>query len=116
MASEAGQTLLATIDAAASDSKVASGVESDIAPTSSSSNAAMRTITEKVVPTLHDYWKKSTVTEANLAAYHTTDWLQGGVISSTSDLEFPTVDQTVIACFKSQLITRLGLPPRKFLV
>jgi hypothetical protein len=55
MADEANQTLLVVGDAAASDSKVASGAESDIAPASSSSNAVMRAIAEKIVPTLHDY-------------------------------------------------------------
>jgi hypothetical protein len=55
MADEANQTLLVVGDAAASDSKVASGAESDIAPTSSSSNAVMWAIAEKTVPTLHDY-------------------------------------------------------------
>jgi hypothetical protein len=38
------------------------------------------------------------------------------VISSISDLEFPTVDNTTIICFESHLIVRLGLPPIKFLV
>jgi hypothetical protein len=116
MASEANQTLLATGDAAAFDSKVASGVESDVAPTSSSSNAAMRAIAKKIIPTLHDYWKKLTVTKADRAAYHTADWLPGEVVSSIFDLEFPTVDNTSIVCFESHLIARLSLPPRKFLV
>jgi hypothetical protein len=55
MADEANQTLLVVGDAAASDSKVASGVESDIPRASSSSNVVMRAIAEKTVPTLHDY-------------------------------------------------------------
>jgi hypothetical protein len=116
MAGEADQILLATGDATASNSKVASSVESDTAPVSSSSSAAMRTIVKKDISTLQAYWKKSMVTEADLAANHTVGWLPGGVISSTSDLEFPIVDQTTIVCFKSHLITGLGLPPSKFLI
>jgi hypothetical protein len=56
------------------------------------------------------------VTEADFAAYHTVGWLPGGVISSTSDLEFLTVGQTTTVCFESHLIAELDLPPSKFLV
>jgi hypothetical protein len=55
MASEADQALFAVDDTAASDSKVASGAESDTAPASSSSNAATCTIVKKVVPMLYEY-------------------------------------------------------------
>jgi hypothetical protein len=116
MAGEADQTLLAVGDAAASESQVAFGVESDIAPASSSSNAATQMITKKSIPMLYEYWKKSTVTEVDVAAYHATGWLPGGVISSASDLEFLTIDQIVIVYFESHLIIGLGLPPSKFLV
>jgi hypothetical protein len=95
---------------------VASGTESDTAPASSSSNAATQTIVKNVVPMMYEYWKKSMVIEVDLAAYHTVDWLPGGVISSTLDLELPTIDKTVIVCFESHLITGLGLAPSKFLV
>jgi hypothetical protein len=81
MAGEADQTIHAVSDAAASDSKVASGAESDTAPASSSSNDATHMIAKKVVPTLYDYWKKSSVTDA---IYYAVGRLLGGVISSTS--------------------------------
>jgi hypothetical protein len=55
MAGEADQTLLAAGDVAASDSKVASGAESDVPPTSSSSNDATCTMVKKAIPMLHDY-------------------------------------------------------------
>jgi hypothetical protein len=97
MASEADQTLLAAGDAVASDSKVASGVESDIAPAYSSFNAAMQAIVEKTIPMLHNYWKKSTVTEVDHTAYHAIGWLLGGVVSSISNLEFPIVDNTPLS-------------------
>jgi hypothetical protein len=116
MVGEANHTLLATGDTTASDPKVATGVESDTAAVSSSSNAATQTIAKKVTPMLYEYWKKSMVTEANHAAYHAVGWLPGGVISSISDLEFPTVDNTTVVCFESHLIARLGLPPSKFFV
>jgi hypothetical protein len=115
MASEADQALFAVDDTAASDSKVASGAESDTAPASSSSNAATCTIAKKVVPMLYEYWKKSTVIEVDLAAYHATGWLPGGVLFSTSDLEFPAIDKTIIVCFKSHLIAGLAFPQANFL-
>jgi hypothetical protein len=71
---------------------------------------------KKDIPTLQDYLKKSTVIEVDLFAYHATGWLPGGVISSTFDLEFLTVDNTTIVCFESHLIAGLGLSPSNFLV
>jgi hypothetical protein len=96
---------LTTGDIAAFDTKVASSAESDTTPVSSPSNTATCMIVKKDIPTLQDYLEKSTVTEADLAAYHATSLLSGGVISSTSDLEFRTVDQTIIIYFEYHLIT-----------
>jgi hypothetical protein len=73
IAGEGDQTLLAAGVVAASDSKVESGAASDTALASSSPNVAMRMIAKKVVPMLCDYWKKSTVTKADLSAYHTAE-------------------------------------------
>jgi hypothetical protein len=56
------------------------------------------------------------VTEADLAAYHDIGWLPGGVLSSTTDLEFSMIDKTIIACFEFDLMAGLGLPPSKFLI
>jgi hypothetical protein len=56
------------------------------------------------------------VTEVDLAAYHDIGWLPGGVLSSTTDLEFSTIDKTIIACFEFDLMAGLGLPPSKFLI
>jgi hypothetical protein len=55
MAGEADHTLLTAGNAAASNSKVASGAESDTAPASTSSNATTCVIAEKDIPMLHDY-------------------------------------------------------------
>jgi hypothetical protein len=65
---------------------------------------------------LYEYWKKLKVTEVDRAAYHVVGWLTGGVESSISNLEFPTVDNTTIVYFESHLVAWLGLPPSKFLV
>jgi hypothetical protein len=54
MVGEADQTLLATSDTIASDSKVASGAESDTAHASSSSNTAARKIVKKDGPMLFE--------------------------------------------------------------
>jgi hypothetical protein len=80
------------------------------------SNAVSEKIVKKNIPVVTDYWKKSTVTEADRAAYHTAGWLSGGIESSISDREFPAVDNTTIVCFESHLIAGLGLPPSNFLV
>jgi hypothetical protein len=116
MDGETDQTLLVAGDTAAIDDKTVSGVESDTTMTSSSSNAAAEKIVNKDVPMITDYWKNSTVTEVDRAAYHVIDWLAGGVESSITDLEFPMVDNTIVVCFESHPIAGLGLPPIKFLV
>jgi hypothetical protein len=54
MASESDQTLLATGNATA-DAKTISGVESDVAVVSSSSNAAIEKMAKKDVPMLTNY-------------------------------------------------------------
>jgi hypothetical protein len=56
------------------------------------------------------------VTETNLAAYYATFWIPGGMISSTTELEFLMIDKTTIVCFESHLVAGLGLPPSKFLI
>jgi hypothetical protein len=116
MAGEADQTLLTTDDDVATDVRATFHAESDITARSSTSNAATQKIVKKDIPSLQDYWNKSTVTEADHAAYHTAGWLSGGVVSSISELDFPMVDNSTIVCFESHLIDRLGLPPSKFLV
>jgi hypothetical protein len=76
----------------------------------------MWTIMKKATLMLYEYWKKLKVTEVDRAAYHVVGWLTGGVESSISNLEFPTVDNTTIVYFESHLVAWLGLPPSKFLV
>jgi hypothetical protein len=116
LASDNDHTLLTADDVVTSYAKANSGAESDTTLASSSSNATTRNIVKKDVPMLQDYKKKSMVTEVDLAAYYTTGQLLGGVISSSSDLGFLTIDNTTIICFESHLIARLGLPPSMFLL
>jgi hypothetical protein len=47
---------------------------------------------------------------------HAAGWLPGRVISSISDIEFLTVENTTIVYFESHLVVGLGLPPSKFLI
>jgi hypothetical protein len=43
------------------------------------------------------------VTEADHSAYHAASWLPGGLESFIADLEFPTIDNTIVVCFESQV-------------
>jgi hypothetical protein len=93
-----------------------SRTESDIPVASSLSNMATAKIADKIVPHMFDYWKKSMITEAYRKAYHSTDWLSGGLESLVPEVNIPTVDGSTVVCFKLHLIARIGLPPSKFLV
>jgi hypothetical protein len=103
-------------DAAASGSRSSATAESKIASASSSSNVVVWTMAKKEVPKLFEYWKAPTIIEEDLTTYHVISWLPGVVLCSTTPLEFPTIDRTVIVCFESRLMCGLGLPLSKFLV
>jgi hypothetical protein len=70
MASKTEQTLLTTGNVIVDDAKTASRAESGIAVTSSTSNAAVEKMVKKDIPMMTNYWKKSTMTEADRSAYH----------------------------------------------
>jgi hypothetical protein len=114
LASETNQTLLAVGNIIVDDAKAASLAESDVVVASSSSNAATEKMMKKDVPVMTDYWKKSSVTEVDQSAYHSVDWLPGGVESFMPDLESLMVDNTTIVCFESHLATGLGFLPASF--
>jgi hypothetical protein len=61
-------------------------MESDTVVASSSFNLATEKIAKKDVPMLINFWKKSTVIEADRAAYHAAGWLPGEVEPSILDL------------------------------
>jgi hypothetical protein len=115
MASEVDQILPTADEPVVNENKSASGVESD-ALASSSSNATVKKMANKITPSMSNYWKKLMITKDDRSAYHATDWLSGGLESIVPTVECPTVDGTTIVCFKSHLIARLGLPPSKFLL
>jgi hypothetical protein len=56
------------------------------------------------------------VTEVDRKAYHSFNWLNGGMKSSVPIVEYPIVDGTIVVCFVSHLIAGLGLMPSKFLI
>jgi hypothetical protein len=85
MAGESDQIPLIAGNAIDDEAKISSRAESDIASTSSSSTEAIEKMAKKEVPVLMDYWKKSTVTEADHVAYHSAIWLPGGVESFVPD-------------------------------
>jgi hypothetical protein len=68
MASETKHTLHVADEAFVDKAKTTSRVESDVSTTSSFSNAAVAKMANKITPVLSDYWKKSTVTEADHSA------------------------------------------------
>jgi hypothetical protein len=116
MAGEADRTLTAadmpTIDEGRNDS----GAESDAPTTSSSVTLAAIKMADNKVPEMSDYWKKSTIIEADRQAYHDFGWLTGDLISTVPEVDFPTTHGSIVVCFESHLIAGLGLSPSKFLV
>jgi hypothetical protein len=116
IASEAYQTLRAADEPIINENKSDSRMKSDVLVTSSSSNMAAIKIAEKTIPDMDDYWKKSTLTEADRKACHFTGWQNNGLESSIAEVNVPMVDGSTIVCFKSHLIAGFGLPPSMFLV
>jgi hypothetical protein len=115
MAGAADQTLAAADMPATDEGRNVSGVKSD-APVTSSMTLAIIKMAVNKVPEMSDYWKKSTITEADRQAYHDFGWLTGNLMSTIPKVDFPTTHGSTMVCFESHLIARLGLPPSKFLV
>jgi hypothetical protein len=118
MANETNRIPNVTGEAVVDEGKTHSRGESDVLMASSSSNEAIAKMANKTTPApaLSDYWKKSTVTEANRSAYHTIGRLGGALESFVPIVEMPMVDNSTVVSFESHLIAGLGLPPSKFLV
>jgi hypothetical protein len=116
MDGEADQILHTADEPIVNESKSDSGTKSDSPAVSTSSSAAAAKIADKTIPNLSDYWKKSTIIEADHQAYHSTGWLTSGLESSVSEVDVPTVDGSTMVYFESHLVVGLGLPPGKFLV
>jgi hypothetical protein len=56
------------------------------------------------------------VTDDERQAYHDRGWLTGNVISSIPEVDVPTVEGSTIVYVEPHMVTRLELPPSKFLV
>jgi hypothetical protein len=88
MASEADQILCVTDEPVVNDSKGDFEMESNIPVTSSSSNVAPAKMADKTTPKMADYWKKTTITEADHQDYHSFSRLNGGMESSVHTVEY----------------------------
>jgi hypothetical protein len=107
MADETDQTLHVASEAVVDVAKTTSGGESNVPAASSSSNAVVEKMATKTTPMLFDYWKKSTVTEADRSAYHITGWLAGGLESFIPEVDVSMIDNSIV--FVLNLISLLGL-------
>jgi hypothetical protein len=116
MAGEADQNPPVTTEPVAGGNKSDSRMKSDALTTSSSTTLAAIKMTDNQIPEISDYWKKSNVSEANRQTNHDFSSLMGNLISSISEVDVPTTHDSTVVCFESHLVTRLGLPPSKFLV
>jgi hypothetical protein len=68
------------------------------------------------IPELTDFFKRTTVTEEELQAFHNRGWLIGNVISTIPEVDVPTVHGSTVLYFESHLLAGLGLSPSKILV
>jgi hypothetical protein len=116
MAGEADQTFNVLNEPIIDENKSPSGAESNVLAASSSSNEAATKMANKTSPSMSDYWKKSTITDADCSAYHATGWLGGGMEFHVPEVDIPMVDGSTLVYFKYHLVIGLGLPPSKFLV
>jgi hypothetical protein len=92
-----------------------SGAESVVTTTSSPTRGTALMAKGKI-PELSDFFKKTSITDAERQAYHKRGWLTGNVISSVHEIDVPTTEGSTAICFESHLIAGLGLSPSKFLV
>jgi hypothetical protein len=56
------------------------------------------------------------ITKADRSTYHFAGWLGDALESFVPTVDMPTVDNSIVVCFKSHLVPGLGLPLSKFLV
>jgi hypothetical protein len=97
------------------DSGHDSGAESTAMAASSSPTHGATKMAEGEIPELTDFFKKTTVTEDDCRAYHDHRWLTGNLVSFIPEVDVPTVENSTILCFKSQLAAGVELPPSKLL-
>jgi hypothetical protein len=97
------------------DTQSDSGAESATPVTSSSPTLATTKMTDRKVPEMCDFFKKTTVTKEECLAYHMFGWLTGNMISIIPEVDVPTLHDSTTICIESYLVAGLGLPPSKFL-
>jgi hypothetical protein len=91
------------------------GAESSVMMTSSSLTRGASLMAKGEIPELTDFFKRTTITEEELQAYHHHGWLTSNVLSSIPEVDVSTVHGSSILCFESHLLIGLGLPPSKLL-
>jgi hypothetical protein len=115
VAGEADQTLIIADTPTVDEGRNDSGAKSNTMVTSSSTTLGIIRMVDNKVPEMSDYWKKSTITEADHQACHDFGWLTGNLMSAVHEVDFPTTHGFIVVCFESHLIAGLGLLPSKIL-
>jgi hypothetical protein len=115
MAEESTYDLPPVNSQANDDAKSYSEVESTAPVTSSSPTPGATKMADKKVPAMSDFFKKTSVTDAERQSYHDFGWLASNLISTILEVDVPTVSGFTILCFESYLIAGMGLLPSKFL-
>jgi hypothetical protein len=90
------------LSASADDSRHDSEAESAAMVASSATRGATRMAAGEI-PELTDFFKKTTMTEANHRAYHDRGWLTGNLVSFIPQVDVPIIEGSTIISFKSQL-------------
>jgi hypothetical protein len=96
------------------DTQSDSRAESTALATSSPTLATTK-MADRKVPEMSDFFNKTIITEKDRLAYHRFSWLTSNLLSTISEVDVPTVNDSTIVCFESYLVAGLGLPPSKFL-
>jgi hypothetical protein len=97
------------------DSRHDSRVKSTVMVASSSPTHGATKMADGGILELTNFFKKTTVTEDDLRAYHDRGWLPGNLVSFIPEVDIPTIEGSTILFFEYQLAAGLGLPPSKFL-
>jgi hypothetical protein len=115
MATKSTSNLLPANSSIDDDTRGDSGAESTVMTTSSSLTRGASMMAKGEIPEVTYFFKKISVSEEELQAYHCRGWLTGNVLSSIPEVDVPTIHDSSILCFESHLLAGLGLPPSKFL-
>jgi hypothetical protein len=115
MVGETVHDLPSTNPQADDDTRNDSEAESTTTTTSSSLTPAAAKMADEKISEMSEFFKTTTVTEGERAAYHDFGWLSGNLTSTIPEVEIPTVHDSTVICFESHLIIGLGHPPSKFL-